>query len=52
MPQRRFIKANVCHLLDLTLSESVTLETLTQRIEHFFKSFLETKRINSFDCQL
>ena len=24
----------------------------TQRIEHFFKSFLETKRINSFDCQL
>ena len=24
----------------------------TQRIEHFFKSFLETKRINSFDGQL
>ena len=24
----------------------------TQRIERFFKSFLETKRINSFDCQL
>ena len=24
----------------------------TQRIEHFFKSFLETKRINSFYGQL
>ena len=40
----------------LRLMLNVTLETLrlehsnkTQRIEHFFISFLETKRINSFD---